>query len=110
MPRGCRIEGENPWRAEKSKTSMYDNEHKELFESIRQGQPINNGDYMVTSSMLAILAQMVAYTGQEITWDKAMSSTRDFSLPEYNWEAEPPVKPRPDGTYPAPLPGVTKFV
>lgn len=64
----------------------------------------------MTSSMLAILAQMVAYTGEEITWEEAMGSTRDFSLPEYSWDAEPPVKPRKDGTYAAPLPGITKFV
>jgi hypothetical protein len=110
LPSRCRIEGENPWVAEKSPISMYDNEHKELFESIRQGTPINNGDYMVTSSMLAILAQMVAYTGQELTWEKAMTSTLDFSLPEYSWDAEPPFKPRPDGTYRAPLPGLDPFV
>ncbi len=109
LPNNCRIEGENAWRAEKPNINMYDNEHKELFESIRQGQPINNSSYMVNSSMLAILAQMVAYTGQEITWEKAMSSTLDFSLPAYNWDAEPPVEPRADGTYPAPLPGVTPF-
>ena len=42
MPNRCRIEGENPWHAEKSTEGMYDVEHQELFESIRQGQPINN--------------------------------------------------------------------
>ena len=67
---------------------MYDVEHKELFESLRQGQPINNSNYMVLSSMLAILAQMVCYTGEEITWEQAMTSTLDFSLPAYNWDAQ----------------------
>jgi len=113
MPRRCRIEdrqGNIVWRAPDSKVNMYDNEHKEMFESIRQGQPINNGNYMVTSSMLAILAQMVAYTGQEISWERAMTSTRDFSLPEYSWDAKPPVKPRADGTYDAPMPGITDLV
>ena len=61
-------------RAEKSNEVMYDVEHKELFESIRQGQPINNGNYMVLSSMLAILAQMVCYTGEEITWEQVLTS------------------------------------
>ena len=110
MPGRCRIEGANPWRAEESKEVMYDVEHKELFESLRQGQPINNSNYMIVSSMLAVLAQMVCYTGEEITWEQAMTSTLDFSLPAYNWDAEPPVKPTADGTYAAPLPGVTKFV
>ena len=110
LPSDCRITGANPWKAEKSKESMYDVEHKELFESIRQSKPINNGDYMVTSSMLAILAQMVCYTGQEITWEQAMNSKSDFSLPEYSWDATPPVKPREDGTYTTALPGMTPFV
>ncbi len=110
MPSNCSIVGENPWRAEKPKKVMYDNEHLALFDSLRQGQPMNNGNYMVTSSMLAILAQMVCYTGEEITWDRAMTSTLDFSLAEYTWDAEPPVKPKPDGSYRTPLPGVTKFV
>ncbi len=110
MPDRCRIEGENPWHAEKSAVSMYDVEHKELFESIRQGQPINNGHYMVLSSLLAILAQMVCYTGEEITWEQLMDSQLSFALPKYSWDAEPPVKPNADGTYAAPLPGVTKFI
>ncbi len=110
MPIKCRIEGENPWRAEDSRENMYDLEHRELFESVRRGQPINNGNYMVLSSMLAILAQMACYTGEKLTWEKAMTSTLDFSLPAYNWDAQSTVKPRPDGTYDAPLPGVTPFV
>ena len=74
MPSKCRIVGENSWRAPTPKKIMYDNEHLALFDALRQGQTINNGNYMVTSSMLAILAQMVCYTGEEITWERAMSS------------------------------------
>lgn len=65
---------------------------------------------MFTSSMLAILAQLVCYTGQEITWEQALQSTQSFALPKYGWDVDLPVKPRPDGRYPAPLPGITKFV
>ncbi len=110
MPHRCRIEGETEWRFEGRKPSMYDNEHKELFEAIRAGKTINNGDYMITSTMLGILAQMVCYTGQEITWEKAMQSTLDFSLDRYDWDAEPPIKPEPGGRYPSPMPGITEFV
>ncbi len=35
---------------------MYQIEHDELFASIRAGKPINNGDYMCKSTMLAISA------------------------------------------------------
>ncbi len=110
MPNKCRIVGENPWNAADPQKNMYDNEHAALFDALRQGNTINNANYMITSSMLAILAQMVCYTGEDITWERAMTSTLDFSLPAYNWDVQPPVRPNPDGTYRAPLPGVDKFV
>ena len=109
LPSRPRIEGANPWRYEGPKPSMYDVEHKELFDAIRAGRTIHNGDYMFTSSMLGILAQMACYTGQEITWEKAMGSQLSFTPARYAWDADPPVKPGADGRYPAPLPGVTRF-
>jgi predicted dehydrogenase len=106
LPDRPRIEGQTKWRYKGGPNKMYDNEHAELFASIRSGKPINNGDYMCTSTMLGILAQMVCYSGQEITWEKAMQSTLSYSLPRYGFDAEPPVKPGPDGMYPTAMPGV----
>ena len=108
LPSRPQIEGETKWRYKGGPNKMYDNEHAELFESIRSGKPINNGDYMYTSTMLGILAQMVCYSGQEITWEKAMGSTLSYSLPHYSFDADPPVKPGPDGMYPTAMPGVTR--
>jgi len=109
LPARPRIEGANPWRYEGPKPSMYDVEHKELFDAIRRGRTIHNGDYMFTSSMLGILAQMVCYTGQEITWEKALGSELSYALPRYAWDAEPPVKPDASGRYAAAMPGATRF-
>lgn len=110
LPGKCRIEGTTTWEYDGPKANMYDVEHQELFDAVRSGKTINNGDYMFTSTMLGILAQMVCYTGQEITWQQAMQSQLSYALPSYSLGAEPPVKRGPDGRYPAPLPGVTKFV
>jgi predicted dehydrogenase len=111
MPHRCQIEvgGETVWRYEGPKASMYDVEHQELFDSIKSGQPINNGLYMVRSTMLAILGRMAAYTGEKIDWEDAMNSTEVLGPRALSWDAEPPVKPGPDGLYPAPIPGFTKF-
>ncbi len=109
LPNKPRIEGEVEWQYTGPKVSMYDVEHKEMFDSIRAGNPINNGNYMFTSTMLGILAQMVCYTGQLITWEEAMQSTHSFSLPRYGFDIDPPVKPGPDGVYPTAVPGITKF-
>ena len=69
---------------------MYDVEHQELFASIRNGQPIYNGDYMAKSTMMAIMSRMSAYTGQSLTWEQAMNSKEDLSPSSYAWEAQPP--------------------
>jgi hypothetical protein len=65
---------------------------------------------MATSTMLGILAQMVCYTGEEITWEQAMQSKLDSSLERYAWDAEPPIKPDADGRYPARMLGITEFL
>jgi predicted dehydrogenase len=93
------IEGEKRWRYEGPRIDPYDNEHRELFESVRAGKPINNGHYMCLSSALGIVAQMACYTGQLVFWDEAMKSKRSFALPRYGWDVEPPVKPGIDERY-----------
>jgi predicted dehydrogenase len=63
------------------KVDMYQNEHDELFASIRKGQPINDGEWMGQSTMLALMGRMVAYTGQTITYADALNS-REVLAPE----------------------------
>jgi predicted dehydrogenase len=56
------------------KTDMYQQEHNELFASIRSGKPMNDGQWMAQSTLMGIMARMAAYTGQEVTWEAAMNS------------------------------------
>src|SRR5262249_33990286 len=65
---------------------MYQTEHEVLFAAIRSGTPVNNGEYMTRSTLLAILGRMAAYTGQTITWDMALNSKEDLSPPKYAWD------------------------
>ena len=81
---------------------MYQAEHDELFASIRAGKPINNGEYMAKSTLLAIMGRMAAYTGQVITWEQALNSKEDLSPPRYDWDVKLPVPP-------VAIPGQTKF-
>ena len=42
---------------------------------------------------------MAAYTGQEVTWEKALNSKEDLSPPAYDWDVklpDPPVAERRD--------------
>jgi myo-inositol 2-dehydrogenase / D-chiro-inositol 1-dehydrogenase len=77
--------GGDIWKYRGDKPSMYDVEHAELFKSIKDGKPINNGVYMSYSTMLAILGRMATYTGQRITWDEAMNSQLNLTPESYDW-------------------------
>lgn len=99
------ITGERNWRYEGPQENMYDVEQRELFDSIRSGKPINNGHYMCLSTQLAVAAQIACYSGAVLGWEDAIQSKRSFALPRYGWDVEPPVKPGPDGRYPAPMQG-----
>ena len=83
------IEGQTPWKYSGPKPNMYDQEHKELFASIRSGSPINNGLYMARSTMLGIMGRMVCYTGQTLTWDQCLNSKENLSPAKYEWGDAP---------------------
>lgn len=99
------ITGKNLWKYDGPKNNMYQTEHEELFASIRNGKPKNDGEWMAHSTMLAIWARMAGYTGQTITWDQAFNSNETLGpkLEDYHWDLkwEDPEIARP---------GITKFV
>lgn len=109
-----RITGETNWTSSgpKSKRDAYDLEHVALFNGIRTGKPVNNGEYMSRSTQIGIMGQLSSYTGKRVTWDEFEKSSFFYPpLPEnVNMDMEPPVKPGPDGIYPVFTPGVTKLL
>ena len=105
-----RIEGESKWHYPGRPSNRFDLEHVALFSAIRNGKPINNSLYMARSSMLAIMATWVCYTGQVITWEQAMNSRYVVVPKTLALDAEPPTRPDAGGNYPLPIPGVTRFV
>ena len=82
---------------------MYQNEHDALFAGIRSGKPINNGEYMTQSTLIAIMGRMATYTGGLITWDMVMNSKEDLSPSRYDWNV-------PLSVPPVAVPGKTRFV
>jgi myo-inositol 2-dehydrogenase / D-chiro-inositol 1-dehydrogenase len=98
-----RIEGQTKWTFEGVKNDMYQAEHDVLFASIRQGKPINDGQRMATSTMLAIMGRMAAYTGQQVTWDQALNSKERLFPEKLEWGMSLPVQPMP-------RPGITKLL
>jgi predicted dehydrogenase len=96
------IKGENSWKYDGPNNNMYQTEHDELFASIRNGKPINNGVRMANSTMMAIMGRMAAYTGQTVTWEQAINS-KETSMPEKLEWGPLPVPP-------VAMPGHTKLV
>ncbi len=74
-----------------------------LFASIRKNQPMNDGKRMATSTLLAMMGRMAAYTGQEITWDQVMNSQEKLFPEPLEWNGSLAVQPLAQ-------PGVTKFL
>ena len=97
------VDAEKRWRWKGQKKDMYQIEHDVLFESIRHGQVVNNGDRMLNSTMVAILGRTAAYTGKRITWDEMIKSTLDLA-PEETLKWGDSFNPTP-----MPMPGVTAF-
>jgi predicted dehydrogenase len=95
-----KITGKKNWRYKGKSGNMYQLEHNELFKSIRAGNPINNGDYMTTSTMMAVMGRIAAYTGKDVTWDEVWNSKTKLGPRKYEWG--------PLEVEPVAMPGITK--
>ncbi|NRA95054.1 MAG: hypothetical protein HRU14_02475 [Planctomycetes bacterium] len=100
------LAGEETWRYAGPRNSMYQTEHNELFRSIREGKPINNGDYMAKSTLMAVMGRLAAYTGKVVTFDKALNSKdrlgpQNMDPSAYEWDDMP--------VPPVAIPGVTRL-
>ncbi len=89
------------WRFRDKVTSPYRQEHEDLIASIREGKPLNEAMAVAESTMTGILGREAAYSGQEVTWDKAIQSTTRLGPEKYEF-----------GPYPIPpiaMPGRYRF-
>jgi len=83
-------------------TDPYVQEHTDLIESIRKGEPLNELQQVAYSTLSAIMGRMSAYTGKAVSWEVALNSAEDTFPERLSWDMklpEPPVA----------LPGVTKL-
>ena len=84
------ITGAHEWKFEGKMRGMYQAEHDEMFAAIRAGKPINNGEYMCNSTLMALMGRMASYTGKKITWDQAWNSQEILMPDEVTFEMAPP--------------------
>ncbi len=96
------ITGDNAWRLPRgAKTNdMYQAEHDALFGSLRSSNPLNDGEYMIKSTLMAIMGRMATYTGQEVSWEQALNSKEDLMPKKFAFGPNPVPPPA--------IPGVTR--
>jgi len=99
------IRGENPWQWAGEPPNPYMQEHRDLIDSIRAGDPLNEGIRVAKSTLVAIMGRMSAYTGQEISWDQAFNSDETLVPPSDTLSFEMDL-----GVAEVAVPGRTKFV
>lgn len=87
----AKILGEKPWRYQGPKLSSHQVEHDELFAELRAGKIPNDGDRMAQSTLMGVMGRMAAYTGKEVTWEKALASKLDTFPKDLSWDMKLPV-------------------
>lgn len=78
--------GETIWEQGGKISDAYEQEHKDLVNSVVNGKPIVELKQTADSSLTAVLGRMAAYTGKKVTWDFVSKQSKldlfpkDFSL------------------------------
>ena len=104
------IDGAGKWRYQGPNPNAVDQEHVDLVKAIRSGDKYHEGWHGAVSSFTAVLGRMATYSGQVVKWDEAVEKGPSEAPKVYAFDAEPPVKPGPDGGYEhaVAMPGVYK--
>jgi myo-inositol 2-dehydrogenase / D-chiro-inositol 1-dehydrogenase len=92
------IDGPLRWRFRGEEKNMYQVEHDEFFAAIRKGEVVNDGDWMLHSTMVALMGRMASYTGKKVAWADAINSSEDLAPEEtFNWHSsfQPTPMPQP---------------
>jgi predicted dehydrogenase len=78
------IEGQNAWKYDGPNPNPYVVEHTDLIESIRSGNPLNEGKTVTESTMCAIMGRESAYSRQQFKTSWFLSRCSLNNLPPDN--------------------------
>jgi len=78
------LKGEEIWKYPKPEegstdetwkvTDPFVQEHINLVTGIRTGNPVNDAEAQVNSTLITIMGRMSAYTGKDVTWEEVINS------------------------------------
>jgi len=77
-----RISGENPWTYEGRNVDGQQQEHIDLIKSIRNGNPLNEGQRIAESTLTAIGARIAACTGRSFDWNWLLNDSKQDLVPK----------------------------
>jgi predicted dehydrogenase len=98
------------WRYNEAERNPYHQEWQELLDAVRQDKPYNEAHRGAEANFTAIMGRAAVHTGAMITWDEVVKSEFEYikDIDHLTFDTPAPIKAGPDGTYPAPQPGLTK--
>ena len=76
------IQGENAWKYSGDNVNGMDQEHIDMIQSIRSGNPLNEGRRIAESTLTAIGARIAAYTGRAFSWKWLLNASKQKLVPE----------------------------
>jgi predicted dehydrogenase len=92
------------------RSNPYQNEWDVLIDRIRSGQPHNEVESGVNTSVVTNMGRMAAHTGQEIAFDQMLNCPHEFGVgvERLTYDSPSPLSAGQDGRYPVPEPGIKK--
>ena len=96
--------GKEVWSMKGDINAAYQQEHKDLVDSIRAGKPIVELAETADSSLTAVMGRLAAYTGQRVDWEfVTQQSILDLFPETLSMDESLPITPHA-------VPGVTKLI
>ena len=103
-------DSEIEWAYPQPEPNPYQLEWNHLIHAIRNDISYNEVERGVMASAVTSMGRHAAHTGQKITLEDFLKHDHEFApgIEELTLDSESPLKKRPDGKYPVPLPGLVK--
>lgn len=99
------VRGKERWEPGKQWPNPYVLEHRNLIQSIRKGEPLNETRRIAESTLTAIMGRISAYTGKVVTWEHALNSKLNLVERTFNLDYDTPAYKDP-----VPVPGKTPLI
>jgi predicted dehydrogenase len=83
------VRGGSSYRFREQDVNAYEQEHLDLINSIRAGQPLNGARAFAESTLTGILGRESAYSGRTIEWEQLMNSETRLGPEQYAFGSLP---------------------